>query len=48
MKKEYIYLILSLIIIWILGFLLFLPQDNRPESGISEEASSTSIQMEGQ
>ncbi len=44
MKKEYLYLILGLIIIWILGFMLFMPIDKDAKSGISEEAPSTSIE----
>lgn len=46
MKKEYIFLILGLIVIWILGFLLFVPTENRREPAISDEGKSTTIEKE--
>jgi predicted permease len=42
MKREYIFLILGLVLIWILGYFLFIPS-KEPKSGISQEATSTSI-----
>lgn len=45
MRKEYWYLMIGFILIWILGFFLFLPTPTKktPQPGISDEATSTSI-----
>lgn len=42
MKREYIYLLLGFILIWILGFLLFMPE-KKPQPGISPEGQNTTI-----
>lgn len=42
MKREYIFLLIGFILIWVLGYFLFMPTAE-PTSGISQEATSTSI-----
>lgn len=43
MKKEYILLIIGLLVIWLVGYLLFMPATKKSKQGISTEGVNTSI-----